>query len=198
MSMYKKIALLSTLLCTSIQYGFDVRPWLEIKPSYFLFPASLMNSVYDNGGFEIQSSVSVPVHHYLDLYGSVGYRKARGHALNTGEKTRLIVIPVDLGLKPIFSFGERFSYFCAIGPRYFYVHQRNYSPYVDCRVNGSGIGLFLNAGFNVQIVDHLLLGIFSEYSYEKKKICPKKPHVLSNGAVQIGGFAFGVSVGCAF
>jgi len=196
--MYKKIALLSVLLCTVTPYASDLTPWLEIKPSYFFFSASPMNDIYDDGGFEIQGSLSVPFCNYLDLYGSIGYREAWGRALNTCEKTSLTVIPVDIGLKPVFNFCERFYYFFAIGPRYFYFHQHNNSPYVDCIINGNGVGLFVNTGFNILISECLLLGIFGEYSYEKKSICPHMPNVFSNGSVQIGGFAFGLSVGYAF
>jgi hypothetical protein len=195
--MYKKIALLSALLFTLPQNVFAL-PWLEIKPSYFLFTASPMKDIYNKGGFEIQGSASIFLHDYFDLYGSIGYRRASGHALNTCEKTSLTVIPVDIGLKPIFKFCERFFYFFAIGPRYFHFHQRNNSPYVDCKINGNGVGLFVNTGFDVLLADRLLLGIFGEYSYEKKKICPKMANVFSNGGVQLGGFAFGVSLGYSF
>lgn len=198
MSMYNKIALLAALLCTLPHYASDVTPWLEIKPSYFLFSTCPMNDIYDHGGFEIQGSGSVPVYHHLDFYGSIGYRKAWGHALNSCEKTSLAVIPVDIGLKPVFNFWQRFYYFFAIGSRYFHFHQHNSSPYVDRIIKGNGIGFFVNTGFNVLLADHLLLGIFGEYSYEKKKICPCMPNVLSNGSVQIGGFAFGISLGYAF
>lgn len=196
--MHKKIALFSVLLCTSTQYASDVTPWLEIKPSYFFFSTAPMKDIYNHGGFEIQGSVSVPVCHKLDMYGSVGYRKVSGHALNTCEKTNLNVIPVDIGLKPIFNFCERFYYFFAIGPRYFHFHQHNKSPYVTCKINGNGIGFFINTGCNVQLSNCMLLGMFGEYSYEKKKICPDMPNVYSNGNVQIGGFAFGASLGYAF
>lgn len=82
--------------------------------------------------------------------------------------------------------------------RFFYLHQHNNSPYVDRTINNVGIGLFVNTGFNVRLADCILLGIFGEYSYEKKAICPKRPNVFSNGSVQIGGFAFGISLGYAF
>jgi len=196
--MYKKIALISALFYPLTQYASDVTPWLEIKPSYFFFCASPMHNIYDKGGFEIQGSVSGPLCKYIDLYGSIGYRKVGGHALNTGEKTSLSVLPVDIGLKPIFNFCERFYYFFAIGPRYFYFHQHNNSPYVDRIIKGGGIGVFANTGFNVLLADSLLLGIFGEYSYEKKTICSKRPNVFSSGSVQMGGFAFGVSLGYAF
>lgn len=205
MSVNKKIALLSVLFCTLTQYASegsctnaDLTSWLEIKPSYFFFTACPMNTVYNNGGFEVQGSASVPVCKYLDMYGSIGYRKVQGHALNSCSKTSLTVIPIDVGIKPIFNFCEHYYYFFAVGPRYFYFSEHNQSPYVDCKINDIGIGLFVNTGCNVLIADHFLLGIFGEYSYEKKKICPSKSHVFSNGSVQMGGFAFGISLGYAF
>jgi len=193
MGMYKKIALLSGLFCT-LQRASDI----VIKPSYFFFSASPMKHIYHHGGFEIQASVSGSCCDYFDLYGSVGCRKAWGRALNTCEKTSLTVVPIDIGIKPTLNFCGRFYYFFAIGPRFFYFHQHNNSPYVDRIINGGGVGLFVNTGFNVQLTDCFLLGIFGEYSYEKKTVCPKKPNVLSNGSIQIGGFAFGVSLGYVF
>ena len=197
MSMYKKIALLSALLCTAALCASDIRPWLEVKPSCFLFSSSPLKDIYDNC-FEIQGSASIPVRDCLALYGSIGYRKAHGNALNTCEKTSLTVVPIDIGIKPIFTFCEHFYSFFAMGPRFFYFNQHNNSPYVDCKIDGGSVGFFVNTGINVELTDCILLGIFGEYSYEKKKNCPKRPHVYSNGKVQMGGFALGGSVGCAF
>jgi hypothetical protein len=196
--MNKKIVLFSALLCMLVQCAFGTSSWLEMKPSYFFFSASPMKHIYDNGGFQIQGSVSVPICNYFDLYGSVGHRTVHGRALNSCEKTNLTVMPIDIGLKPIFKLCERLSYFAAIGPRVFRFHQHNRSPYVDCKINGTGVGLFINAGFNAIVKNCLLLGVFGEYSYEKKKVCPKMTNVFSNGSVQIGGFAFGASIGYAF
>lgn len=196
--MYKKITLLAALLCSSTQYASDAMPWFEIKPSYFFFSASPMNEIYDNGGFEIQASASVPFFKHLDFYSSIGYRQVSGHALNSDEKTSLTVLPLDIGLKPVFKIDERFCYFFAVGPRFFYFNQRNNSPYVDQMINGGGVGLFANTGFNVRLADSFLLGIFGEYSYEKQTIDTTIPNVFSNGSVQMGGFAFGLSLGYAF
>lgn len=196
--MYKKIALLATLLYPAAQYAYNLTPWLELKPSYFFFSSCPVKNIYDDGGFEIQGSASIPFCDYVDLYASIGLREAHGHALSSCEKTRLIVLPVDIGLKPAFNFCDRFYYFFAIGPRFFFFHQHNKSPYVDGSINGGNVGLFVNTGFNALLADRFLLGIFGEYSYEKKSICPCKPHVYSNGSVQIGGFAFGISLGYKF
>jgi hypothetical protein len=196
--MYKKITLLFALMSTLTQYASDKTTWLEIKPSYFFFSSSPMKKIYTNGGFEMQGSTSIPVCDYFDFYGSVGYRITRGEALSTCEKTTLTIIPVDIGLKPIFNCGKRFYSFFAIGPRYFHLHQHNKSPYVDYNIKSNGIGFFLNAGINTQLTPCILFGCFGEYSYEKKKICPTCPSVFSDGKVQIGGLAFGASIGYTF
>jgi len=196
--MYKKVLFLAALGYAVPHHACNATPWLEVKPSYFFFTAAPMRDVYRHGGFEVQGSVSVPVCANLDLYGSIGYREAWGRALNSGEKTSLRVIPVDFGVKPTFNFCERWYYFFTIGPRYFHFNQQNKSPYVDCKISSDGMGFFINTGFNVLLADSVLLGLFGEYSFERKGVWPNKSGVFSNGSVQIGGFAAGVSVGYAF
>lgn len=195
--MYKKFIIVLIVLCGFIQNASDMRSWLEIKPSYFLFSTSPINEIYD-GAFQIQGSASVPLCKYLDLYGSVGYRQASGNALNSGQVTNIRIIPVDIGLKPVFNFSEHCYYFLAIGPRYFSFYQDNKSLYVDGMINDAGVGFFANTGFDVELAKYLLLGVFAEYSYEKKTVYPNMPNVYSGGSTQLGGFAFGVSLGYVF
>ena len=196
--MYKKITLLTVTLSTFTTITPDATPWIEIKPSYFTFSNCLMSEIYDKGGFEVQASGSIPVYKRLDIYTSIGYRQSWGHALSTGEKTNLIVIPFDIGLKPVFNFSDHAYYFCAAGPRFFFFHQHNKSAYVNCIINDTGIGLFINSGFNVLLKDHFLFGLFAEYSYEPTNVSSTKQNVFSNGNVSIGGFAVGVNFGYAF
>ena len=196
--MNKKNILIYALLCTTILQASDVTSWFEIKPSYFFFSTAPMNQIYDDGGFQVQGSASIHLCDHLDLYGSVGYRQAWGHALNTSQTTSLTVIPVDIGLKPVFNFCERFCYYFAAGPRYFSFYQHNNSLYVDSVISNAGVGLFVNTGFNVELAESLLLGVFGEYSYEKKTVSSTMPYVYSGGNVQLGGFAFGLSLGYEF
>lgn len=196
--MYKKFFFFFLLFCSIKEYALELRPWLEIKPSYFFFPQCPMNDIYKKGGFQIQASGSIPFRNYFDFYASLGYRRVAGHALDTCEKTNLSVVLLDFGIKPIFNFCEKFYYFFAAGPRLFVFHQNNDSAYVNSSLNASGVGLFANTGFNVLLKDSFLLGIFGEYSYEKKKICPSIQNVYSSGSTQLGGLAFGLSFGYAF
>ena len=85
-----------------------------------------------------------------------------------------------------------------MGPRFFFFHQKNNSPYVQSVINSGGVGFFVNTGFNVQLAQNFLLGIFGEYSYETKTIIPSESTVYSSGNTQLGGYAFGVSLGYEF
>lgn len=195
--MYKKIILFTILFCIFKHCLSQVTPWIEVKPSYFFFLENPMKQIYTDGAFQIQGSASVPMSNYLDMYGSIGYRNASGHALSTGEKTNLKVIPFDIGVKPILRLGKRFYSFFTIGPRFFSFIQHNKSPYVDRKIHDTGVGFFVNTGINIQL-KQILFGIFGEYSYEKKTVFSNIKNVFSNGNTQIGGFAFGISIGYAF
>ena len=204
--MYKKIVLFCMVVYGLQQYAADnnvdsyamITPWIEIKPSYFIFSGSLMHEIYHHGGFQIQASASVPLSDYCDVYTSIGYRKAWGNALNSDENTDVMVVPNDLGIKPVVTIDEHCYYFVAFGPRFFYMHQYNDSAYINTNVHGGGIGFFINTGFDMRVTDHFVLGIFGEYSYEKENIYATTENVYSNGPVQIGGFSVGLSFGYAF
>ncbi len=194
----KKYIFFFGLLFHLEQKPFDLSAWLEFKPSYFFFVAEPMHAIYRHGGFQLQASTSVPMHRFVDFYASVGYRQAWGHALNTKEDTTIKVVPVDLGLKFIETFRDSWFYFLTIGPRGFYVQQKNKTETVDAKASGGFVGFFTNFGCNKEFDNGCLLGLFAEYSYEKKAICPTMDNVYSNGPVQIGGIALGFSAGYAF
>ncbi len=196
--MYKKIITIGIALWTIENYASDVTSWLEIKPSYFLFSANPMKTIYNHGAFEIQGSGSTPLCRYLNVYGSMGYRIAHGHALESEQETSLTVIPVDIGLKSIINLGHHGYYFIAAGPRYFSFYQYNKSPYVNSLIDDCGIGFFINTGLNIKATESFLIGFFAEYSYEKQQVISNRSDVFSNGNIQIGGIALGLSFDYAF
>lgn len=198
MYMYKRIILFFTLFNGSNQHAANFATWLEAKSSYFFFLDSTMKDIYHKGGFQVQGSASIPIYNNIDLYGSIGYRKVHGYALNSGEKTSLTVVPIDIGIKPIFTLNPNSYFFLAMGPRGFYFRQHNDSAYVSPSVSSGNVGFFVNSGFNTIIAKHFLLGIFGEYSYEKKTIIPSRQNVFSAGSTQMGGFAFGIGLGYNF
>lgn len=171
-------------------------PLLEAKGSYFFFTSDKIRKVYPSGGFEVQVSGSYPVWKCLQIYGSLGFLKATGHSINFHQSTSIWEIPVDLGLKPIFTLTSFLQYYIALGPRYFYAHQHNNSSYVNPNIGKSGIGLFTNTGFNF-VLNHFLIDIFGEYSYEPTHFSSSTSNVYSQH-IQLSKFNFGLGLGYAF
>jgi outer membrane protein W len=178
------------------------QPLLEAKAGYFIFSSSDMRKIYGNGGLDVQLCASYPVWNpasrwALDVYGAVEYFHRSGKSTNGGEKTSLWSVPVNLGLKPIYAINAKVQYYFAAGPRYFYVHQHNHSPYVYKNKSKNGVGFFINTGFNYILYDHLVIDIFSEYSYAKTHFHSGNSLVYTR-SIQTGGFTFGGGIGYAF
>ncbi len=176
----------------------EVMPILEVKAGYFFFANHTMRKIYDDGGLDVQLSGSCPVLDGLNLYGSVEYLSKHGRSLSGDQRTSVWMLPVSLGIKPIFFISPRIQYYFAIGPRYFYFHQHNHSSYVPTNASRNGIGGFVNTGFNFLSRKNLLIDVFGEYSYEKTHFHSYDKTHVEGEKVQVGGFVFGGGLGYAF
>jgi hypothetical protein len=183
---------------TSTQQIFkQTSPILETKASYLFFASSNMSKVYRDGGFQVQLSGSCPIWRGLQVYGNIGFSEAWGKSLSFRQHTSLWQISVDLGLKPILTVASFAQYYFAVGPRYFYIHQRNSSSYVNPTVTKSGVGLFVNTGFNLFPISHLVINIFGEYAYEPVHFSPSRSNVYGKG-IQLSFFSVGAGIGYTF
>ena len=175
----------------------DPRCVVEAKVGYFFFSDPKMRKVYNSGGIDVQLSGSITVWKWLQIYGSVEYLEKHGSSLKGHQKTEIWEVPLSLGLKPVFKVSSNIDYYFAIGPRYFFVRQHNHSKYVSSHVSNSGLGGFVNTGFNFFPCEHLAIDVFGEYSYKRMSF-HSSPRYSYGGTVQVGGFAFGVGLGYAF
>lgn len=173
-----------------------VRPSLELKAGYFFFASSTMRDIYTQGGLDLQLAGAYSVWRGLQIYGSLEYLERSGHSLSGHKNTSIWELPVNLGIRPVITICEEVQWYLALGPRYFYIHQHNDSSFVDKNKGKSGIGLFVNTGFNFTY-NHLLVDVFGEYSYEKIHFHTSKPGVHTR-ALQVGGFTFGAGLGYLF
>jgi len=174
-----------------------VEPTVEFKAGYFFFASSKMREIYNQGGLDLQICAAGSIWDGLELYGSVEYLKRSGNSLGGDEKTSIWQVPVNLGLKPVFTICPQVQWYFTLGPRYFYVHQHNHSSFVMKNKGKSGVGMFVNTGFDFILWKHLLIDIFGEYSYEKIHFHTSKDYVYTKG-MQVGGFTFGGGIGYSF
>lgn len=174
----------------------------EVKLGYFDFSDSKMRDIYDKGGLDIQFCASYPLWNLtncwtLNAYGAIEYFHRSGKSLNGDQATSLWSVPVNIGLKPVYTINENLQCYFAIGPRYFYIHQHNNSSYVDRNKSRIGLGLFVNTGFNYSLCERLVLDIFAEYSYARMHFNSGKSHVYTKN-IQVGGLTVGGGLGYLF
>ncbi|MBI5273010.1 MAG: hypothetical protein HY861_03400 [Chlamydiia bacterium] len=172
------------------------KPLLEIKGGYFSFSNAKLRKIYNRGGLDLQLSGSYPLSAWLHAYGSVEYLQRHGKSLNMSQTTSIWELPVSVGLKPVIAICSTMQYYFAIGPRYFYVHAHNRSSYVDKMINQNGIGGFVNGGFTVSPVAHLVIDIFGEYSYGMVHVRPAQTNVYGR-KIQVGGLTVGLGIAYA-
>lgn len=177
------------------------QPSFEVKTGYFFFSDSKMRKVYDGGGLDIQLCATYPLWNItnrwtLNGYAAVEYFHRSGKSINEHQKTSVWSVPINIGLKPVYTINAT-QYYFAIGPRYFYVHQHNDSSYVDKNNSENTLGFFVNTGFNYILCHNFVIDIFGEYSYAEMHFRSKKSHVYTRN-IQIGGLTFGGGLGYKF
>lgn len=175
---------------------------VEAKGGYFFFANSKMREVYDNGGWDIQLSSSIPFwrsskRFNLNAYASVEFLRCSGHSTQENYKTYVWELPVNIGIKPTVLLSKWVQYYFALGPRYFFIRQHNSSPYVDKHRSRNGVGLFLNTGFNFILFKRLVIDVFGEYSYAKTHFHSSALNVYTRN-IEVGGFTFGAGLGYCF
>lgn len=179
-----------------------LQPSIELKAGYFVFSDSTMREVYNNKSINFQLCTSSPLFQIgkrgsLNLYHAVEYFHRSGKSLDKHEKTCLWSVPVNIGLKPIYAINSNLQYYLAFGPRYLCIHQTNDSSYIDKNRSKTRLGFFVNTGFNYLLSNHLMFGVFGEYSYTKIKFKEKISTVYTRNT-QVGGFTFGAGLGYQF
>lgn len=178
------------------------QPLVEVKAGYFFFSDSKMRRIYDKGGLDLQLCASYPLWNLasrwtLNAYGAVEYFQQSGKSINGHQKTSLWSVPLNIGLKPVYVINANMQYYFTVGPRYFYIHQHNHSPYVYKNKSKNGLGFFANTGFNYVLCNHLVLDIFGEYSYAKTHFHSGDSRIYTRN-IQVGGFTFGAGLGYEF
>lgn len=161
-----------------------------------------MRKVYDRGGWDVQLGASYPLWNLtsrwnIQAYGAVEYFDRSGKSINGHQKTSVWSVPVNLGIKSLYTLTAHMRYYCALGPRYFHLHQHNSSSTIYKNKSRNGLGFFLNTGFTYVLCDHLVADIFGEYSYAKMRFPEEEPHIYTRN-IQIGGFTFGGGLGYKF
>jgi hypothetical protein len=169
---------------------------VDFKVGYFNFSDQKMSKVFNEGGVDLQLSVSYPFYRWLQLYGSLEYCERRGRSLGLHEKTHFYAVPISLGLKSVFSICQDWSFFAALGPRFFLVKVRSNTDLIPHHIERNGWGGFAGGGFMYHY-GCCMLQLFGEYSWKQMQFRNYPNHVYGK-SVNVGGGTIGGGVGYLF
>lgn len=175
----------------------DITMLLEARGGYFIFSDPKMRKVFNSGGLDVQLLASAKIWKMLHIHGAVEYIERSGRSINGHQSTQIQIVPLSLGLKPVFPIGNALDYYLNIGPRFFFVHQHNKSKYVNRNVNEDGLGGFVGTGFFLHLNKRMILDLYGEYSYFMPQFDTSDKNVIAH-KIQVGGFAIGGGLGYSF
>ncbi len=133
----------------------------------YFYPFSKTLREIVGGGADYRLSVSYKRDEHLGIFLSGDCFTKEGRSTGSHSKTSLWILPVTLGLRFYrtywFSCYE-FSYYLAMGPRYYFAHATNDFPAVDHHNFASCIGAMGGIGFFLSY-EHFSLNAFTDVSY---------------------------------
>jgi len=157
----------------------------EFKAHYFNPTEQRHKDIYGSGwafGGEFGFGVSESLYVYL----SGSYYAREGELTYTQEETKLKIIPLAVGAKYHFNIVGGLNFYAGAGLAYNVYKEEN--PIGESSKNG--IGLVINSGLLVFVLEGLFLDGYVNYSY-----CKLKP---ANVDINIGGLETGLGIGYKF
>jgi len=184
---------------------------LEFRPSYFYPISKGIRQAFHNGGVNYQITGAFPVYYGnnawlqgLDVWAAVDYFSREGRTSGLGNKTRLRIVPLTLGLKyffPDLGTVAPVNFYVASGMKYFFVYNYTDSDYAQKNVYANGMGGVVETGFTSTVMKHLVLDIFASYSFRTfgapSISSSKYPAVIPTG-MNISGVNVGGGIGYKF
>ena len=167
----------------------------EVKAAYFYPTHNRFRAIYHDGGiYSIETSVKA----WDQLYPwmSLGVFYQTGRSLENRFGTNLLILPIGLGLKYLFTY-KQLNPYLGVGMQVTYTHMHDKSPYVDSRFAHWGMGGMIKTGFLAYFTKSCFFDFFCDYSYLKINYHHRHPRVV-NLRTDLSSISIGAGVGYRF
>ncbi|MGD2169863.1 MAG: hypothetical protein PVI40_06450 [Chlamydiota bacterium] len=169
--------------------------YIDIKPGYFYPTSSRLRQIYETGGFNGQLELGFFPINWLAIWMQGGAYWRDGLAVNSDVETHIIIATGTLGLKGVYEFNRYISAYLGAGARYFYLHIRNNSDFVQRKVIKNKIGGGFTAGFWIfpKPGYPLFFDVFVDYGTRKVDFSG-----VNRNNLKLDGTTAGIGLGCQF
>lgn len=170
-------------------YAYDTT--VEARVGYFYPSSHLLRKIYRQGGVEGEFELSKNINCNWQVWGNVNYFSRTGRSRGEGNKTRITIVPISVGLKYVFIPSSRIRPYVGIGPTYSFVNIRNHTHYTKRHSHKDGFGFVVKSGLNYDLTCKFLLDLYVDYYYQQV-------HFHRGGHRQTGGLRTGLGLGYRF
>jgi hypothetical protein len=171
--------------------------YVEAKPGFYYFTDRSVREILGTGTFSIKAEAGCQFYGPLAIWLDGGYFSKEGNAVGGSGKCGLKMGNITMGAKAILFYNPKFAFYAGLGPRIFFIHIHNCSPFVEHHQNSTEIGGAFQAGFWILPIRHLFIDLFLDYSYIK--FTPPKNGVSTFVyQTDLSGLAYGLGIGVRF
>ena len=174
----------------------------QAQAAYFLPIDNTFRRIYGGAGI-YGAELSFQLNRKLFGWVSASGFSKTGRSLGECDKTKVMFIPLGLGLKYFLKRGVQGAYLSA-GVLGTYLHTENCSPYVPRTRSNWGPGALVKLGYLFDLSkpskresSRWFVDVFANYLYSHIKSQPSNLVVVPHN-VNLSGFMFGGSIGCRF
>jgi hypothetical protein len=169
---------------------------IQLRAAYFYPTASVMKEVYHNGGFqpEIEGDIRVLENVRLFLNFSAFYKKGETQGLLT--PTSIQIYPLSFGAKYDFFINNYSLFYLGFAPSISWAIVKDNSPFVCEKTKEVAGGLVGKLGFYFYLKKHVIVDIFTDYSYANFVTDPFLG--VQTTSVDLGGLKVGMGIGGVF
>jgi hypothetical protein len=193
MSRFGRLFSVFALVMSTSLYSIDA--FVEARGAYFYPLDHRLREVYATGLGLFGLELSCQAYEGLYPWISADIFHKKGHSTGIHYSTKITAVPLGLGLKYLFpvNFVDIYLGGGILGT---YMYIKDGDPFVVHTTAKWGVGAIAKTGAIFNINKHLLIDLFTSYSYTKIGI-DHRPGVITHDA-DLSGLAFGCAIGYRF
>ena len=168
------------------------------KPAYFWPQEKVRYRGIYKGGFIPLIETCYIAKNGLGPFLEVGYFRKKAHktSVDVRARTKVVQVPLSLGLKYTFCITSCLDFYIKMGPNWLYTKTDVNIPGLKRTITKNTFGGTFGLGSKIYIFKYLFLELFTNYLYDKKK-----NHDRDSGEtfrVYLGGIQAGGGLGFSF
>ena len=168
----------------------------EVKPAYFYFNDNTARDIYGKGGFMPSLEWHGRIYDVLFWFFETGVLYKDGHNYQTNTDCDILLFPMSLGFKLLYSIRDDIQIYGKIAPNWIYVKTWSDYGYLKKEKSDNQFGATFGIGLTFLPHPNCAIDFFAGYLFNRETIKDKEYDLKFKR--YFGGFPFGIGLGYSF